>query len=213
MATDLLGAMSIYEAAARYVYDAGYDEEVEWQRNLAFSDFSESELLRETAWVVLCSGFREQRVRRLFDYVSLCFCDWESADAIVDAETECRDAAKTVFNNERKLAAIGSAARRVAEVGFSELRKAIHQDPIGQLRQFPYIGGATAWHLAKNLGMDVAKPDRHLARVASSLGFCDAGDLCAAIAREAGERVCVVDVIVWRYFANSPEARARRQGR
>ena len=213
MATDLLGAMSVYEAAARYVNDAGYGEEVEWQRNLTFSDFTESELLRETAWVVLCSGFRERRVRRLFDYVSLCFCDWESADAIVDAETVCRDAARTVFNNERKLAAIASAARRITEVGFGELRNAIHKDPIGQLRKFPYIGGATAWHLAKNLGMDVAKPDRHLERVASSLGFCDAGGLCAAIAREAGERVCVVDVIVWRYFANGPAALVRRHGR
>src|SRR5204862_28581 len=41
------------------------------------------------------------------------------------------------------------------------------------LTRCPYIGPVTCWHLAKNVGMDVVKPDRHLVRMAQASGARD----------------------------------------
>ena len=83
-------------------------------------------------------------------------------------------------------------------------RTAIERDPIATFNKFPLIGPITAWHLAKNLGLDVAKPDRHLTRVANALGFGDAFELCSAVATVTGEPKRVVDIVIWRYLANNP---------
>ena len=40
-------------------------------------------------------------------------------------------------------------------------------DKVEFARSLPWIGNVTKWHFAKNLGVDCAKPDIHLERVAS----------------------------------------------
>ena len=59
MAPDIERALNIFNDASDYVVQAGLLAEVEWQRCIQFNDFSETDLLREAAWVILCSGFRE----------------------------------------------------------------------------------------------------------------------------------------------------------
>ena len=87
-------AQRVYDRACDYMRDCSLESEVLWQKDTNFSDFSEQELLRESAWVILCSGFREATVRRLFDHVSLCFCDFESAEIICREESRCVNAAR-----------------------------------------------------------------------------------------------------------------------
>lgn len=64
----------------------------------------------------------------------------------------------------------------------------------------PWIGKITKYHLAKNLGADVAKPDRWLVRLAEAEGDTVDG-LCQRLARETGDRVATVDVVLWRACA------------
>jgi hypothetical protein len=113
MRPDLAGALNFYQTAAEFICTGGFEHEVEWQRNVEFQDFDETTLLREAAWVVLCSGFSEAAVRRNFSYVSFCFCDWESADAIVAAGPACTTAAMAAFRNEAKLRAILTIATHI----------------------------------------------------------------------------------------------------
>ena len=157
----------------------------------------------------MCSGFREAIVRRSFDYLSLCFCDWESAKAILKSEYACKSSAKVVFSHEGKLNAIIDVARRINDAGFARIRELIIADPLRELRQFPYIGDVTVWHLAKNLGLDVAKPDRHLVRISAQLGFSCADHLCSTIAVANEEQVKVVDLIIWRFLASKSAAPPR----
>jgi len=77
---------------------------------------------------------------------------------------------------------------------------AILEDPVLALRCLPYIGEITSYHLAKNLGADVAKPDRHLVRFAASQGFSDVHTLCSAISQVSGDPLRVVDVVLWRFL-------------
>jgi hypothetical protein len=204
---DLGRALQIFSDATAYVNAKGLQGEVDWQRRTQFLRLAETDLLREAAWVVLCTGFRESVVRRVFDHISLCYCDWESASAIVQAYPACRNAALISFHNRAKLDAIVAIARRIDQIGFSEIKRAVNRDPIRELQQFPYIGSVTAWHLAKNLGLDVAKPDRHLVRISERLGYTNAWDLCRSIADATGEAVKVIDVILWRYFSEGGQAR------
>jgi hypothetical protein len=176
--------------------------EVDWQRLLTPNTFRESDLLREAAWVILCGGFRESVVRRKFDYISLCFCDWESAESIIVSASACRKGAMAAIANGRKIDAIVDVARKVDAWGFAHFKSEILRNPIANLRKLPFVGPVTAWHLAKNLGFQVAKPDRHLARLSSFLGFANAHDLCEVISRSVCEAVNVVDLVLWRYAAD-----------
>ena len=78
MRCDGYRAIEVYEMAKQYLHSHGFSGRNTLARiPLNPSMFTESDLLREAAWVILCSGFREAVIRRMFDFISLCFCDWE----------------------------------------------------------------------------------------------------------------------------------------
>lgn len=64
----------------------------------------------------------------------------------------------------------------------------------------PWIGGITKYHLAKNFGAQVAKPDVHLQRLADAEGVTPQ-QLCERLAVETGYKVPTVDVVLWRACA------------
>ena len=199
MAVEKSQTQVLYETARRFVIEKGYSGELAWQDSLMFASFTESDLLRETAWVILCSGFREAVIRRHFDFISLCFCDWESADLICQYAEHCRNMSLTRFANERKIQAIITTASHVQQIGFREFKTCVLNSPIATLKTLPFIGEITVFHLAKNLGFPTSKPDRHLRQLASSLGYSDAADLCQELSQSTGDSVQVVDLILWRF--------------
>lgn len=74
-------------------------------------------------------------------------------------------------------------------------------DRLAFLEALPWIGPITKYHLAKNFGADVAKPDVHLRRLADREG-CTAQALCERLAADTGLRVATVDTVLWRACAN-----------
>lgn len=88
-----------------------------------------------------------------------------------------------------------------------KLLSAPHSDyKLGQM------GEALTAEYLKNVGYDIAKPDRHIRRILGSkaLGCCarevvpifEAFDLVAEIAKELGKPAAEVDYILWAYCAN-----------
>jgi hypothetical protein len=202
MPGDLRRALRVFETALAYSIESGLEEELAWQRSTSFANFTETDLLRECAWVILCSGFREAIVRKVFDHISLSFCDWESAELIVEQSSLCQRAAMASFRNERKLNALCQMAGLIYSSGFASFKAEVLRQPIGTLLNLPYIGPVTAIHLAKNLGLDVAKPDRHLVRLTEWLGYTCTSELCNEIAAQTGEQVRAVDLLLWRFMAD-----------
>jgi hypothetical protein len=200
-----------YYSAKQNLIASGYGKEIEWQSALKSEDFTESDLLRETAWVILCSGFREDVVRRHFDFISLCFCDWESARVIVGCGETCVRTAISRFKNPQKLQSIFEAAQMISSSGFLAVKVRIAADPIESLQRFRHVGPITAYHLAKNLGFRVAKNDRHLQRLADFYGFTDADGLCRHVAAKSGDPVSVVDIVLWRFSVLVPKWYERLQ--
>jgi hypothetical protein len=190
--------LQLYATARQFVSEK-FPEECRWQASGTPATFTESDFLREAAWVILCSGFKESVVRRIFGYISLCFCDWESAGEILRCRELCRATALSIFGNEKKIQAIIDVAEYVNHKGIEWLKAAVAADPIPVLRALPFIGPVTSFHFAKNLGFETAKPDRHLVRLAQQFGFPDVHTFCALLSQASGDPVRVVDVVLWRY--------------
>jgi hypothetical protein len=188
-----------YLQAKSWIGRSPFVRELEWQSSVQTISLTETEFLRQYAWVVLNSGFREAVVRKYFSYISLCFCDWESASAIVQNSAACIGCAASVFGNTRKLKALVEAAHRIESDGFEAFRVRIEADIMSGLEKFPYIGTVTKFHLAKNLGLDVAKPDRHLVRIANRFGYKDVQKMCRDIFDICGDKIAVADLVLWRF--------------
>ncbi len=194
-----LDIYNIYVDIKNSVIDRGYQCEIEWQENQSIDNISESEFLRESAWVILSSGMREAIIQKIFPRISHSFFEWESAVLICDNKSRCKRNALKYFNHKGKINAIVDIATSVNTIGFEIVRNNIVLDGIQYLTKFPYIGPTTSFHLAKNLGLQVAKPDRHLKRIANILGYNDPQELCSDIASISSDKISVVDIVLWRY--------------
>ncbi|WP_461316637.1 hypothetical protein [Bradyrhizobium embrapense] len=149
--------------------------------------------------MVLNSGFRESVVRKHFNFISLCYCDWQSAQEIYELADVCSSAASVVFGNKRKLRAISHTAGVVHKLGFQRLKALLDQSFFDFATTLPFIGPITVRHLAKNLGVDAAKPDRHLARLAKQFGYSSVDDMCSTLAGITGDSLSVTDIVLWRF--------------
>lgn len=161
------------------VVKAGYLKEIMWQQSVkpckdAITFHS------ETCWVILNSGMKEQIARII----------WER---IQNAWTSGKDIS-TIFKHKGKVAAIKFVTENYISL-FEGYLKA--DDKINFLKTIPFIGNITCFHLAKNLGFDVVKPDRHLVRVAEKYSI-NPDQLCDKLSKETGDKKCVVDIVIWR---------------
>ena len=193
-------ALAAYQHAKATVWRAGFREEAMRWRSCEPHAVTETDFLREAAWVVLNSGMRESVVRARFPLISASFRWWRSAAEIARHSRECIEEALACFRHEPKIQAIASIAKIVARDGMATWRDRLASDDVMvQLQALPFIGPTTAYHLAKNLGLNVAKPDRHLTRIATAAGYVSPAELCTVLARMTMDDVAVADTILWRY--------------
>jgi len=188
-----------YTFIKSYLIENGFAEEIEWQAKIHFDEINESIFLREIAWVILSSGMKESVIRNIFENVSECFFNWISAGLITQNKEECFQKALKHFNNKNKVSAIIFAAEKINEIGFCQLKSALREEPFEKLQEFPYIGPITVYHLAKNIGLPYAKPDRHLKRIAKNEGYTDVQKFCHDVSKLTGDSKPVVDIVFWRF--------------
>jgi len=193
-----------YLTARETVIRSGYAAEIDWQESRCITSLTESEFIKEAAWVVLSSGMREAVIQRVFWKISPLFLNWISAKAIAQNRRVCEANALKIFNNPRKICAIGSICEKVAQIGFERFKLIIQAKGVDFLQELDYIGPITKFHLAKNIGLDVVKPDRHLVRLAKATNFGDPKDLCQTISDITGDRVSVIDIVLWRFATLNP---------
>lgn len=170
---------SHYKSVRADVVAAGYERDIEWAQNVEEPSTAEA-FAGEAIWVILCSGMKEQVARIIQARV------WAAIDE--------GGPVFSVFRHAGKAAAIERIWRDRAAL-FAAFQVA--DDKVEWCRSLPWIGNITKWHLAKNLGVDCAKPDVHLARVAAHYSTTPAA-LCAALAASSGDRVATVDCVIWR---------------
>lgn len=178
--------MSDTEAFSRFYADAfaysktHFPEQIEWARNVRFEDMTPDRFFSEYVWTVLCSGFKvsiaEKMIRKIF------------SDGFHPE----------VVKHRLKRKAIEQGFREFPH-WFVRLKELPNERRIEYLDSLPHIGPITRYHLARNIGLDFAKPDVHLVRLAKRFGFIDVETMCRLIHERTKERIGVVDLVLWRY--------------
>jgi 3-methyladenine DNA glycosylase Tag len=194
-----------YDFAKIIVLDHGFHHEINWQAKVSFEDLDEKTFLRELSWVVLSSGMKTAIIEKKFGPISKCFYQWKSAALIVKNGTQCFESALQIFNNKAKMNAIIDAATKISRQSFAKIKELIATNPIEFLQKFKFIGPTTVYHLAKNIGLDFAKPDRHLKRIASMHGYSDVQKFCREISKNTDDAVPVIDIVFWRFATIEPD--------
>lgn len=140
----------------------------------------------EAIFVICNSGMKNTVARRIFDRVV----------ALVQAGRPAREG----FGHVGKVEAIETIWRDRASLHKRFLTETTDEGRLSMLASLPWIGDITKYHLAKNFGVDVAKPDVHLQRLADREDTTPQA-LCERLARESGYRIATVDLLLWRACA------------
>ena len=167
----------IYEMVQR----AGYQSEVDWSENLKPCD-SADKFWNEYAWVVLNAGMKEQIARVIWERIKTALRELQDISEVYKHKGKA-DAIRSMLLNRRKT--------------FEEYQKCPNDRKLEWLETLPYIGKVTKYHLAKNLGVDIYKPDRHLVKIADYYKTTPRA-LCEKLSKETGMRIATVDGILWR---------------
>ena len=189
----------VYFLAKKYVIQNGYSDEIDWQEDICLQKLTYQVFLKEYSWVVLASGLSDKVVSKVFPKIQSIFQNWDNLDFIIQNHSELESNLLVVFNNKLKIKALLDTAVVVYVKGFNTVKNEIRLNGINFLKSFSFIGETTCFHLAKNIGLSYAKPDRHLLRISKSIGFSSPHTLCELISEHIAEKIQVVDLVLWRY--------------
>jgi len=192
----------MFKSALSRVVDRGWAFEVDHFRQLKFDQVDGSFFFQEYAHCVYASGFKWAYVNMYWPELTQAYRDWDYMEVCKYAP-EVRVRALEIINYPKKVDAILSCASRLKSRGWEDFKHWLEtMDLLVTPGKLGYIGPATRYHLARNIGADVAKPDRYMLDLANEYGYprTDAGvqALAKRISQLSGERVGVVDVVLWR---------------
>lgn len=165
------------------VRKAGYTEAINWSENIQ-PPKTAKQFASEAIYVICNSGMSNKVAVPIFKQCMLALYAGESS--------------KTAFGHPGKTDAIDEIWRHRVAL-FRKLR--VTEDLVGFCATLPWTGPITKFHLAKNLGANVAKPDVHLNRLAEPEGV-SAQALCERLSKETGYRAATIDLILWRACAD-----------
>lgn len=189
----------VYLIAKKYVINNGFSNEIDWQNDVSFITIDQQYFLKEYTWVVLASGLSDKVVSIVFPKMQKIFNNWEDLDYIERNKVDLKYKALAIFNNSGKINALFKTVSLIKNVGFDYFKGKIQSNGLDYLKELSYIGQTTCFHLAKNIGLTYAKPDRHLMRISESIGFETPHDLCSVLSEFIAEKIQVVDLVMWRY--------------
>jgi hypothetical protein len=183
-----MNIIEFYHKARLFVIKEGFSDEIKWCRERYFKNIDKKEFAFEYTFAVLASsGLREQVVRKNYN-------------KFLDAGKEGKSPFATV-NNQRQRNALIHVWSDLDKIFKTLKMQLMDEEKIEYLDTLPQIGPKAKYHLARNLGIDCVKPDRHMERLAENFHYPTPLAMCEDIQRQLieQERVGVIDVILWRY--------------
>lgn len=168
------------EAAVRA---AGHDEAIAWTETIQPPKTS-AQLAARAIYVIANSGMKNSVAAPISELVVRTLKRGHSA--------------RIVFGHPGKAPAMDWIWEHRAAL-FASFKRT--PDVVEWCGSLPWVGEVTKYHLAKNLGADVAKPDVHLERLAKA-ERTTTRQLCARLSNGSGLRAATVDTILWRACAD-----------
>lgn len=161
------------------IIDAGYEKDIHWAEDVGECK-TPTAFFEAFSWVIVNSGMKNQIARIIWD-------------RIIYAVNH-KKFISSAFGHAGKVAALDYVFDNRIRL-YQEFKEA--KNKLSFLESLPWIGPITKYHLARNLGYDYVKPDRHLVRIAKSFNMTPV-EMCKAIAKETGDRLGLVDLVIWR---------------
>jgi len=160
------------------VMEAGHTDDIDWCEDVKPCSCAVDFFL-EYLWVVCNSGMKYEIAQIIYKKILTAIIGHRDVSEVFNHAGKCKSITFVKDNKESLFKQYGEAS-----------------DKIAFLSTLPHIGPITKYHLARNLGLDVCKPDRHLERIA---GMYDTTPhaLCDRLAQITGDRVGTVDIVLW----------------
>ena len=143
--------IEFYNHAKKVCIAEGFKKEIDMVESRTFDETSKEDFFREYVFVVCNSGMKNQIATKIFrKYFEI------GIDAI---------------NHPGKKKAIKKAELEYSTWFMILKDRKTDKERLELLEKSPFIGKITKYHLARNIGIDCAKPDRHLKRIAEHFGY------------------------------------------
>lgn len=185
-----------YFSAAMNFAESVYSAPLSHYRSIRYPDHATPDnFWNEYIWVVYTSGFNSKVVAKIYPRLLSAYGHWTSTSKL------CWSDVCHVNGNRAKFSAVVSVADLLQSYTgndnwWSHFRRRYLDTP-DRMQQLPFIGKITKYHLARNLGHDSVKPDLHLVRLAEHFDFPDPQCMCEFLSGLSGERVGVVDLVLF----------------
>ena len=161
----------------------GYGPMIEWSQSIA-APTTADELAERAIFVICNSGMKYSVAGPIFERCMTALRQGRSAGDAFGHPGKVR-AIDAIWTNSQSLFDQFATGHATLEL----------------VANLPWIGPVTKYHLAKNLGIDTAKPDIHLERLARRDGTTP-HKLCKRLARQTSYRLATIDTILWRACAD-----------
>ena len=187
-----------------------------------------NQILAEICWIIYCSGFKFDVIQKYWPKISNALRSFDVAQVArlsLDIETTANEVcSKSGFKNKRKALWCINNAQRIIDLDeefskggglkgyFLELSRfdtlsLVKMAPnVLQELKFKGIGNVTIFHLLKNLGLDVFKPDLHVCRLLERVGLINQNttileiySIMSNIAKANGLKVKELDSLLFMY--------------
>jgi len=173
-------AKDFYDSIKQFLEENGFKKEIDWCQNIPPLEKQDKlTFFQEYCWVVLSSGMKNTVARKIF----IRFWDDGNFDFNIVGHPHKNKAIKEVYKR--------------LDFHFEHLKTS--KNKLKYIKSLPHIGDITKYHLARNLGLDYAKPDRHLVRIAKAFGYNNVQTFCKDVSDLSGDKIGVVDLVFWRY--------------
>lgn len=194
----LLDLLKLFRKAEAFV-TKNFPEDIEWSRkalSLANSVITKQHFYGEYVFGVFVAGFRYSVVKSKMEDIRRAYFDFKP-DIVEENAYWVKDDMMKILANERKIDATIKGAKMINKIDnwrdfLDEARSNIYK-----LEELPYVGPVTKYQIARNIGINIIKPDIHLVRLANCYKM-DVFDMCRKIADETGRSLHMVDTIIWR---------------
>jgi len=172
--------LRIYNYMKKDIITKGYGKDLEFYMNIpSLEEMTKEYFFSEYCWVVIHSGLGNKATKNIYNNF------WNNGNYDFDA-----------INHPLKNIAIRKTYSRLDKY-FNQYKTS--EDKLTFLDSLPHIGPKTKYHLAKNLGFNYAKPDRHLERITLFFGYNNVQKFCDVISRLSNDKIKIVDTVIWRF--------------
>lgn len=191
----------LWQYALNYCREGGSD--LDYWRNLPKpAEIEECYFFSELTWCIYNAGMKETVIRQKWSNIQELYFNF-NADMVVSESEFIRFAAPGIFNHKLKTEAVIKSAKMI--VNDRPINKKLGSmsevEALTYFKTYPFIGDVTKYHIARNVGFDVVKPDRHLVRITEFLNYEAPDKLVREIANITGERKGFIDYVLWQWLS------------